>query len=566
MVSWHSKKVTGILYFLIGLGAIVIINQLAEMARFRIDLTEEQRYSISDATKSLLENLEETVYIDVYLDGELPANFKRFKTAIGETLDEFSVYSKGKVQFRFVDPSVATSTKAKNEFYTYLAQLGIQPTNLTYQLEGKKTEKLIFPGAVVNYYGDQKGVLLLKGSQSSNPDDVLNQSIEGIEYHIASTINQLASDSRKKLGIITGHNELDSTFTAGFRNLLLEKYDLYNVSLDDREKSLDQYDLLILAKPREKFSQEEKYNLDQYVMSGGALLAFVDALRVNPDSIGGEGTFAFPYDTDLTDLFFKYGIRINPNYIQDLNCGEMPIIAGNMGDQAQYRSIPWPFFPVINNYGTHSLVKNIDASLLKFVSNIDTVKAAGITKTPLMLSSPYSRVISSPVRVSINDMRQEVTPENFQSGPQTVAYLLEGKFTSLFKNRILPPGSKKEDFLPEGQETRLIVVSDGDFIRNEFDRQSGRPLELGVDPYSGIRYGNADFVLNAVDYLVANDGLISAKSKEIKIRPLDKIKVKNEKVKWQVINLVGPLVLLVLFGILKYYLRKRKHSKFEVNE
>ncbi len=560
-----SNKITHVLYFLIGIAGIVIINQLAELTRFRIDLTEEKRYSINDATKELLRNLEETVYVDVYLDGELPANFKRFKTAIRETLDEFQVYSGNKVQFKFVDPSIATSTRAKNEFYTYLAQMGIQPTNLTYQTDGKKTEKLIFPGAIVSYYGQQKGVLLLKGNRSANPDDVLNQSIEGIEYHIASTISQLSNDLRKQVGIIRGHGELDSTMIAGFSNLLIEKYDLFNVNLSNQIRDLSTYDLLILAKPKEKFTTSEKYQIDQYVMNGGRLLAFVDALRVNLDSVDGDGTYAFAYDTDLTDLFFRYGVRVNADFIQDLNCGEMPLVAGNMGDQAQFRSMPWPFFPIINNYGKHPLVKNIDASIAKFVSTIDTVKATGITKTPLMLTSSYSRVLKNPVKVSFNDLRRDVVPENFQSGPQPIAYLLEGKFTSLFKNRILPKGADKNQFKPNGVESRIIVVSDGDFIRNDFDLQNGNPLELGIDPYSGTVYANADFVTNAVDYLVADEGLISAKSKEVKIRPLDKIKIRNEKLKWQLINMGVPLALLIAYGGLKYYLRKRKYTRFEAD-
>lgn len=565
MVKMKSNKITHILYFLIGLAAIILVNQLAEFSRFRVDLTEENRYSINDATKDLLRNLEETVYIDIYLEGDLPANFKRFKTAIGETLDEFQVYSGNKVQFKFIDPSIAFSTKAKNEFYTYLAQMGIQPTNLTYQTDGKKTEKLIFPGVVISYYGEQKGVLLLKGNRSANPDDVINQSIEGIEYHIASAISQLSNDSRKRIGIIKGHGELDSTLIAGFSNLLIAKYDLYNVNLNNKKRALTDYDVLILAKPTEKFTTNEKYQLDQYIMNGGRMLAFVDALRVNLDSIDGEGTYAFAYDTDLTDLFFRYGVRINADFIQDLNCGEMPLVAGNMGDQAQFRSMPWPFFPIINNYGSHPMVKNIDASIAKFTSTIDTVKATGIKKTPLMLTSSYSRVLKNPVRVSFNDLRRDVVPENFQSGPQAISYLLEGKFTSLFKNRILPKNVPQNEFVGDGQDSKIIVVSDGDFIRNDFDLQNGNPLELGIDPYSGTVYANPDFVTNAIDYLVEDGGLISAKSKEVKIRPLDKIKVKNEKLNWQLFNMVGPLVMLIVFGLLKFYLRRRKYTRFDTD-
>lgn len=566
MVKWSQVKITHLLYFLIGIGFVVIANQLAERFRFRWDLTEEKRFSVTEPTKRLLKELEESVYVDVYLEGELPANFKRFRNSIEETLAEFNVYSDGKVKCRFIDPSIATSTKAKNEFYTYLAQSGIQPNNLTYKTDENTTERLIFPGAIVSYFGSEKGVMLLKGNQSNGPEDVINQSIEGVEYQIASAIKELASDDRKKIGMIRGHGELDSAFIAGFTNVLIDRYDLFNVNLTDRTRSLEDYDLLVLAKPTEKFSQKDKFMLDQYVMQGGRLLAFVDALKVDLDSIGGVGTLAFPYDNNLSDLFFKYGFRVNMDYVQDINSGQMPFVTGQLGDQPKFDFLPWPYFPVITKYGDHPLVKGIGPSIGKFVSTIDTVKAVGIKKTPLMFTSIYSRVMSSPVQVSVEDVRNERKPEFFKSGHQPIAYLLEGKFNSLFKNRVLPKGFSKNEFKESGEENKIIIVSDGDFIRNEFDPKNQTPVELGTDPYAGIVYSNADFLLNAVDYLVEDNGLISAKAKEVKIRPLDKIKVKNERLKWQLINLISPLAILVLFGILKSILRKRKFASFKNEE
>ncbi|MEL7146047.1 MAG: gliding motility-associated ABC transporter substrate-binding protein GldG, partial [Bacteroidota bacterium] len=492
MVNWNQTKLTHILFFLTGLGFVVIANQLAERFRFRWDLTEEQRYSVTQPTKDMLSELEESVYVDVYLEGELPANFKRFRNSIAETLDEFKVYSGGKVQYRFIDPSIASSPKAKNEFYTYLAQSGIQPSNLTYKTEDNTTERLIFPGAIVSYFGAERGVLLLKGNQSDGADEVINQSIEGVEYQIATAIKELSSDSRKKIGMLKGHGELDSAFIAGFTNVLKDRYDLFNVNLKNRKESLNGYDLLVLAKPTKKFSQQDKYLLDQYIMRGGKLLAFIDALKVDLDSIGGVGTLAFPYDNDLTDLFFRYGVRVNMNYVQDINSGQMPFVTGQFGDQPKFDFMPWPYFPVINRFGDHPMVKGIGPSIGKFVSTIDTVKAVGVKKTPLMYTSQYSRVMSSPVRVSVDDIRSETVPERFQAGSQPVAYLLEGTFTSLFKNRLVPQGFAKNDFVPGSGDNKMIVVADGDFIRNEFDPKTQNPVELGVDPYTGQVYSNPD--------------------------------------------------------------------------
>ena len=287
---------------------------------------------------------------------------------------------------------------------------------------------------------------------------------------------------------------------------------------------------------------------------------FLDALHVNMDSASGDGTYALPYELNLTDMLFKYGVRINQNYIQDMFCGNYPVVTGNMGDQPQVRMLPWPFFPVINTFGDHPIVKNMDALTSKFVSNIDTVKAIGIKKTPLLSTSQYSRVLSYPVKVGFNDLRNDLSPDNYAAGNQNIAYLLEGSFTSVYKNRILPGLSNEIDFVEKGPEGGIMVCSDGDLIRNEFNLQNGDPLELGADPFTGTQYANKDFVLNALEYLLNDKGIITAKGKEIRIRPLDKIKIGEEKLKWQLINILVPLLLILLYGIIRFYMRKRKYA------
>lgn len=537
---------------------IVLVNQLVDRFPFRLDLTEERRYSISEATQRQLESLEDVVYVEVYLEGQLPSGFKRLQKSIREILEQFAYYADGQVQFTFVDPDLARTDRSKNEYYRYLAEKGIQPTNLSYEGEGGKTEKLIFPGAIVSYFGEEQGVMLLKGNRGATPEETLNQSIENLEYELISAIKKLSNDDRKRVGLVKGHGELDSLQMAGFTSLLVDKYDLYQVNLPVRTAPLEDYDLIILSKPTTAFTEKEKYLLDQYVMNGGRMMMFLDALSVNMDSASGEGTFAFPYNTNLNDLLFRYGVRINANYIQDINCGFFPVVAGNMGDQAQIRMLPWPYFPLINAYGDHQIVRNLDASIMKFASTIDTVKAEGITKTPLMLTSPYTRVLSSPVNVKFNDLRKELNPDLYNKGPQPVAYLLEGEFTSLYRNRILPAGTDPADFKERGAFTRLLVVSDGDYIRNEFDKD--QPQDLGYDPLQKVNYANKDFVSNALEYLLDDDGIITTRLKEIKIRPLDKVKVDNERAYWQTINMLLPLAVLVLFGIGRSVLRKRKYT------
>lgn len=557
------KRLESLLRFGIGIMIIVVVNQLAGIFPTRLDLTEEKRYSVTPATRALLEDLQETVYIEVFLEGEMPAGFKRLRKAIEETLAQFDYYADGLIQVDFIDPSAALNEKARNEYFRSLLQRGLQPTNLSYKRDGNKTEKLIFPGAIINYFGQEIPVMLLKGSQSATAEERLNQSIEGLEYELANAIRILSNDRRKTVALIKGHGEPDSLNLAGLTNALLEKYDVFNVDLDQGSKDLNRYDAVVFPKPTTAFSSQEKFQIDQYIMNGGKTLFFVDALRVNMDSASGEGTFAFPYELGLDELLFKYGVRINRDYVQDIVCGEYPIVAGNMGDQAQIRMLPWPFFPMVNNFGNHPIVKNLDAVSMKFVSTIDTVKADGIEKTPLLKTSQYSMVNQAPVKVAFNELRKKLAPERFNQGSKNVSYLLKGKFTSAFKNRILPKGVSKEGFKEVGKETTILVCSDGDMIRNEFSLKDGTPLELGLSPYSQMKFANKDFVMNALDYMLNDQGLIVSKNKSITIRPLDKVKIANEKLKWQLINMVLPIVLIIIYGIIRAYWRKKKYADFK---
>jgi ABC-2 type transport system permease protein len=562
MVS--SRKKGHILQFLIGLIIVVIANQLISKYPLRFDLTEEKRFSISDASKELLKSLDDIAYVEVYLDGELPSGFKRLRKAIEETLADFEFYAGTNIEYKFIDPSIAKSKQARNEYFQSIMKKGLAPTNVTFSKDGNTSQKLIFPGAVISYYGQEKAVVLLKGNQFSSSEEKLNQSIEGIEYELTNTLRMLASDQRKKIGMVTGHGEADSLSIAGLNNALMGKYDLFNVNLSERTKSLDSYDALLIGKPRSPFSEPEKYQLDQYIVKGGKVLFFLDALQVNLDSAAdGEGTIAIPYEQNLTDMLFKYGVRINQNYVQDIGCRELAVFAGNMGDKEQLQFLPYPFFPIINTFGDHPIVKNMDAISMKFASNIDTVKAVGIRKTPLLYTSQYTRILDAPVRIAMNDLQKSLKPELYNKGKQAVSYLLEGSFTSMYKNRILPKGMDESKFKEVGAEGAIIVCADGDMIINEFNLKTGAPLDLGVDAYKPqVTYANKEFILNSLEYLLNDKGIITAKAKEIKLRPLDKIKVAEEKTKWQVINLLLPIVLLILYGIGRQYFRKKKYARF----
>lgn len=556
-----SKKLEDILKLAIVLVVLVLANIISSRHFFRVDLTEEKRFSIKKVTKELLQELDEEVYVEVYLAGDLNADFQRLQQGIKEVLEEFVVYSGNKVKFSFIDPMEAMDKKAQNEFIASLSAKGITPTQVYDNEEGKRTQKLIFPGAIVSYGQGEKGVMLLRGNRASTAREKLNQSIEGVEFELASAILQLSSVERKKVGILKGHGELDSLDVYALKSSLYQHYNIEDFTIK-KSLSPEIYEAVIIAKPTSKFSDTDKYYLDQYIMQGGKVLFLIDRLEVNMDSINAEMNFAFPYDLNLDDMLFRYGVRINSDLVQDMLAARYPVVVGNVGDQPQIQMISWPFFPLISKYGDHFSVKNLDAIAAKFVSTMDTVKAEGIKKIPLLFTSEYSRNVSAPVNVSLNQLRNELSRDKFVQQHLPIGFLLEGKFQSLFKNRFLPEGIDDSDRLNDGMSSKVIVISDGDIARNDVNPQTGEPLELGYDSYARMTFANQDFILNLVSYLVDGEGLISTRAKEVKIRPLDSIKSKEERTYWQIINLTLPIALLIIFGIVKYLLRKRKYTNF----
>jgi gliding motility-associatede transport system auxiliary component len=561
MVDLNSKKLYDFLLLANGLVLIILINLIASSHFFRLDLTEEGRYSIKEPTKEILKTLDDNVYIEVYLEGELNAGFKRFRKSIEETLKEFKIYSGNKIQYSFVDPAAATSQKAQSEFMQELSAKGIQPTNVIDNRNGQRVEKIIFPGAVISYGGMEAGVMLLKGNKARTPEEEINQSIEGVEFEFANAIYKLTNVNRKQVAFVSGHGELDSLQVAGFANALQEVYDVSKVSLDARHV-LKNYAALIIAKPRNGFSPQDKFILDQYIMNGGKVMFLLDRLEANMDSVSGQNYFAFPYDLNLDDQLFKYGVRINMDLIQDRSAGMYPVITGQSGNKPKLQLMDWPFFPLINHYADHPVTRNLDAVVTRFVSSMDTVKAIGIKKTPMLMTSQYSRMVTAPVHVNINSLRQTNKQQDYAASFIPVGYLLEGQFTSMFKNRFPPEGVDKTNFKEKGVDTKILIIADGDIARNDVNPRSFKPQPLGYDPFTKYTFANQDLLMNALAYLTDDNGLIRARNKEIKIRPLDRDKAQAEKVRWQVINLLLPILLLCLFGMGRVVLRKRKYASF----
>lgn len=556
MVSWQDKRTGDLLLLANGIVLLILVNLLSSKFFFQWDLTDEKRYSIHPSTREMLRTLDDVVYIEVFLEGELNADFRRFQKSVRETLEMFRVYANNRVQYSFTDPSSAMSQKARQEYMAELAAKGIQPTNVIDTRDGERIEKIIFPGAIVSYGSAEKGVMLLKGSNAS----MINPSIEGIEFELANAIYGLVNEAPKRIGLVRGHGELDNTHLVSFRNAITDLYRVRDIRLNE---SLSGFDALVIAKPVGPFSESEKYHLDQYIMRGGKVLFLVDRLDANMDSITQANYLAFPYETRLDDMLFRYGVRINPDLIQDRYAGRHPIITGASADGTpQIHMLEWPFFPLVNTFANHPITRNLDRVWLRFASSIDTVKAEGVTKTPLLMTSPYSRVLGAPVDVNVNDLRKNVSPEKFSRPHIPVAYLLEGTFTSLYRNRFPPEQVDVTEFVEKSVPTSLIVVSDGDLARNEVHPRTGEPLPLGRDPFSNYTYANQDLLLNMLAFLVDEEGLIRARGKEVRIRPLNREKIASEKLKWQIVNLGLPIALVVVFGVLRAAWRQMRYARF----
>ncbi|MDN5212089.1 gliding motility-associated ABC transporter substrate-binding protein GldG [Fulvivirgaceae bacterium BMA12] len=553
-----GKMWESLLKFGIGFMVIMLVNLLVSNYILRVDLTEEKRFTISEATKSMLRDLDDVIYIEVFLEGELPAGMRRLKTAIRERLDEFRVFSHQKIQFQFIDPSQAISDKARQEFHSNLANRGLQPIRLFDNEGGKNVAKIIFPGAIITYHEQEKPVMLLRGKGGQS---AINQSIEGLEYELASAIRTLTSREKKKIGLIKGHRESDSLSLAGLTSVLAESYNVFNVNLPERNR-LEGYDAVIIAKPKKAFSEADKFKLDQYIMSGGKALFFLDQLYVNEDSALSHGTFALPVDVNLDDQLFKYGVRVNRDLVLDLSSGVMPVIVNMIGDEPEIQNFKWHYYPIINQFGKHPIVKNSDAIYGKFINTVDTVKADGIVKTPLLFSSRYSKKVSAPARVALEDIVQLGQKDFEQREPFPVAYLLEGSFNSLYRNRFIPKGLGKQDLIEKSVPTKIMVVGDGDIIENEFSMKTRQPVELGFSEFMKQKFANEDFIKNSLQYMLDDHGLITARNKEIKIRPLNEVKVGEERLFWQVLNMGLPIVLIIIYGLIRYYWRKRRFTRF----
>jgi ABC-2 type transport system permease protein len=558
---------------------IVLANYIGSFVFDRFDLTSEKRYTLSETSKSLAGDLDDIVFVKVYLEGEFPAGFKRLRDETKEMLDEFRAYSGGNIQYEFINPSENPDKKVRDEIYKQLYKQGLRPTDLKAKNEDGFTNKIIWPGAMFTYKGKELPIQLLKSQIGAGAESMLNNSIESLEYEIANAINNLTTIEKLKIAFIDGHGELSKLETASLAESLAEFYEVDRIELNEELTSLTErvmvdslkafrvktkYDAIIIAKPSLRFSEKDKFIIDQYIMYGGKVVWLVDPVFASMDSLqNAEVTMAIPQDLNLEDQLFTYGVRINTNLIQDLQSVPIPIVTGVVGNQPKTEMFPWFFFPLLTPANSHPIVNNLNALKGEFVSTIDTIAKEGIRKTALLKTSKYTKVSSAPTRIGLNMVRFEPDQSQFNKGHQVSAVLLEGKFESVFKNR-LPPQIKEANeinFKEGSAENKMVVIADGDITKNYVNQRTGEYLALGYDRFTRQEFGNRDFMINVVDYLCNDNGLMGVRAKKLTIRLLDKTILKKDKFYWQVFNTALPIALILLFGVLHYFDRKKKYTK-----
>lgn len=568
------------LQLFIGIVFLLLLNLVGSFVFYRFDLTSEKRYSLSPATRTMLKQLDDVVYFKIYLDGDFPAGFTRLKNETREMLNQFRAYTDN-IQYEFIDPSASTDKTTREALYTQLVQSGLNPTNLNVRDKGGVSSKLVFPGAIVSYREKEIAMPLLITQVGKAPEEVLNNSVQALEYNIANTIRKLNLEEKPKIAFIEGHGELVPLLTAGIEQSLSEFYTIEHVRINNQLSALtkrtpsttdssqykieNKYKAIIVAKPDSAFSKDErdKFIIDQFIMRGGKVLwlvdgvtAEMDSLRLKPETIG------LTNELNLEDMFFNYGVRINSNLIVDMNALPIPVVVDAQKNQ---KMIPWLFFPVLIPQSQHPIVRNLNAIKSEFISSIDTVECPGIKKTVLLTTSRYSRVLNTPVMIRLAYLHQQPDVAAFNQPYQPVAVLLEGEFVSLFLNRIPPElaAAPEVGFVGKSKATSMIVVADGDIIKNQVQmgETGATPMPLGYDRHTRQQFGNQEFILNAMNFLCDDSGLLSVRSREVKLRTLDTEKVEAEKLKWQLINTVLPILLILAYAFAQAAFRRYKYTR-----
>ncbi len=552
-----KKNLQSVVKAIIGL---ILVNVVAGFVHLRFDLTEDQRYTLSQPAVNTVLDFKNPVVIDVLLAGDLPSEFIRLQTETKQLLEEFASKNNN-IKFAFVDP--LEDAEHTDATIADLQSLGLTPAQITVEDNSKLSQNIAFPWAMVNYNNSTVKVPLLKNKLGASSEERINNSVQNLEYAFADAFTKLQIKEKKRVAVIKGNGELDDIFLADFLTSIKEYYNIGAITLDsvatNPQSTLDQlktYDLALIAKPTEAFSDREKYVMDQYIVNGGKSVWLVDQVNMELDSLFNEtGTaLALPRNLNLNDFFFSYGVRINPVLVNDMYFTQI-VLASGEGNDSQYNPVPWYYNPMVFSKNDHPTNNNLEALRFQFTSAMDTLVNSN-KKTVVLSSSPLSKVEGTPKQISLDIIDVPPIKEQYTDGNKPLAVLIEGKFKSAFDKRVKP--LKLNGTLENGVDNKMLVIADGDIIKNQL--RNGRPLALGYDKWTNNHYGNKEFLINSLNYLLDDSGLINIRNKTVNIPMLDVKKIEEQKTKWQLVNIGIPVVLILIFGLAFSYIRKKKYG------
>jgi ABC-2 type transport system permease protein len=547
---------------------MLLLNFISSLEFKRFDLTAEKRYTLKPVTTSMLDSLKDVVYFKIYLGGDLNANFTRLKNTTREMLDEFRALSGNKIEYSFINPSEKENSEEGMELQKQLMKSGIEPYTLNYKTGEAVKTKRIWPAAIATYGDNKKTVCNLYRYQAATSEEVsVNNAIIDLEYNLANSIRKLLKKKRQTVAFIEGHGEADTLATSDIAYALSEYYNVVRVNLGGRFMSLDGVDAIVVAQPDTAFSDKDKYIIDQFVVKGGKALWCMDQIDRNKDSFNLNGfSLAIVQDYNLNDYFFKHGVRFGTALVQDLNCGDVKLNMAPVGSAPRFKNFKWIYklVPVPLETDTHIIVRNLGYVKMDYAGSIDTaISAPGIKKTVLLKSSRYSRLEQTPARISLGIVNYPPNPKMFRKTPYLpLAVLLEGKFSSIFTNHIPRSIDSLTKFKPYcDKPNKMIVISDGDILQNVFRPQQNVFFQCGYDRDMGELFANKSFIINCMNYLLDDEGIMALRNKNVKLRLLNKSIVEQQYTKWSMINLIGPLAFLAAIGLIQFFLRRAKYAK-----
>lgn len=544
---------------------VVLVLLFTKTLFFRIDLTEEGRYSLSKAAKSLVVEMSEPLTVKIYLDGDLDANMLRLRRAVEDMIRELNVYSAKQLMVETYNPNSATTDEERYAEYAMLEERGLRGMSVTVRERGgKMSEQVIFPWVEVCGSRDTMAVCLMQPSAQKSGEAAVNSAIADLEYLFVDAIRILNRKEVRKVAFIEGHGELAEEYTYDASDALSRYFQVDRGVIGTDASVLDGYDAIIIAKPMEQYSEGDKFIIDQYIMRGGRVLWLLDGAQMSNDMLSEGGTTPLiELDVNLNDMLFRYGVRLTPTIVEDMQCAYMPVNVARPDEEPRFEPIPWFYMPLLQGSPYHPITKTLQAVKADFASGIEIVgDTAGVRKEVLLITSNASHVHVAPTEINVMQAINVEPKEYFTTQYVPIAVAMEGEFESIYKHRMAPVGIKAEKIIDKSKQTRMVVVADGDIIRNEIEqhREGLMLVPLGYDRVTRQMHSNRDFIVNTMLYLTDDEGVMQLRNRRVDLRLLNRAVVESQRDLWMWVNTLLPMVLLAMFGGVFFWLRKRKNT------